>query len=258
MWEWREEAFNHLMEGSVMLAEDCSSFVGSGLNGEQTETALKAALATKLSAPLYSTYISTRIEILRLEEYFLTQNADDVDEVREQITEVNLEEQMEAAASLGRLNVPCSVQCLANIWGQISSRLNALFQSSTTSSEVTPEAAALLEEACLLITCLCHLLTDDNTGETPLIPITIIEACMKNDTTTMIMNMIHSIILLSKLGTRLHSGPFCLSTFQIRVFLSVFYLLNITYVLLNHGSSREDHLYGLFTAALIWTSLMRF
>lgn len=197
-WEWREEAWNHLMEGSVMISEDCTSFIGGGLNGDQREKALKEVLGAKLSAPLYSTYITTRIEMLRLEEHFLTKNADDVDEVREQITEVNLEEQMEAAASLGRLNVSSSIQCLTSIWGRISSRLHALFESTATSVDVSPDAAALLEEACLLITCLCHILTDDNSGETPLIPLTIIEACTNNDTTTLVVNMIHSVVQVAE------------------------------------------------------------
>ena len=199
-WEWREEAWNHILEGSVMLAEDSFTYTGEGIHGKQQAKALKLTLGTKLSMPLYSTYVTTRIEMSRLEEYFLTQNADDVDEVREQISELNLEEQMGAAACLGRLHLQAALQCLSNVWGQISSRLHTLFESSTTTtSEVTPDASALLEEACLLITCLCHLLTDDNVGETPLIPVAIIEACTESDeTTTMIVNMIRSVISLAE------------------------------------------------------------
>ena len=197
-WEWREEAWNHLLEGSVMIAEDERMFVVAKLDGEQKEKVLKDALASKLSAPLYTTYVTTRIEIARLEERFRTINADDVDEIREQISEVNLEEQMVAAACLGRLNVAYAIQCLTNIWGQMSPRLHVLFETSSPTGEMTPDAASLLEEACLFIICLCHLLTDDNTGETPLIPSTIVEACMIDETKAVIVNIIQSLISLAE------------------------------------------------------------
>merc|ERR1712012_1162174 len=49
---------------------------------------------------------------------------------------------------------------------------------------MTPEGAALLEEARLLIVCTCHLLTDDCTGETPIIPERVLDSCSKPSTTS--------------------------------------------------------------------------
>lgn len=207
-WLWRQDAFNQILEGAVILAEDSFLFMGEGTAGDARANAVKGLLSTNLSVPLYTTYVSTCIQISHLEEYYLTTNSDDVDEIREQISEMNLEEQMEAVAALGRLNIMASVDCLFKIWSEISPQLRALFDSSSNLHDITPEAAALLEKSCILVTCLCHLLTDDNSGETPLIPAAIIEASKDKQTLLMIIEMIHSIKSLAEYhATKIVENP---------------------------------------------------
>mmetsp|Transcript_839 Transcript_839/g.1941 ORF Transcript_839/g.1941 Transcript_839/m.1941 type:complete len:1304 (-) Transcript_839:31-3942(-) len=179
--EWRREALSHLLDAAVLLADDPWLLGGGG----DAARASEAALATYLS-PLYGTYISVRTRMASLEEHYATLNSEDLDEIREEISEVAAEEEMVAASSLGRLNVPAAVASLSALLNDCLPRLKTLFEAaigsvSTPEGGISPDAAALLEEARLLVVCITHLLTDDNVGEAPMIPEAIIRASRPDD-----------------------------------------------------------------------------
>lgn len=171
--EWRNEALSMILEAVCLLSED--HWLISIRHGNSQDV-VKNALSTSL-APLYHSYVTCRIEMAKMEEYYLTANAADLDEVREEITGASMEEEMTSACSLGRVNLASSLSCLATLFQSCMPQLHSLF--STESHNVSPEAAALLEEARLLIMCACHLLSDDACGETPLIPEAILNICSK-------------------------------------------------------------------------------
>jgi hypothetical protein len=56
-------------------------------------------------------------------------------------------------------------------------KLMAMFSGPPLGNEMTPDMAALMEEARMLIVCACHLLTDECMGETPAIPDALSKAC---------------------------------------------------------------------------------
>lgn len=171
--EWRDEALGMLLEAVCLLVED--HWLISRRPGNAQDAA-KSALSATL-APLYHSYVTCRIEMAKMEEYYLTANAADLDEVREEIAGVNIEEEMTSACSLGRVNLSSSLACLLKLFQSCMPRLQTLF--ATDGHNVSADAAALLEEARLLIMCVCHLLSDDSSGETPLIPEAIMNACSK-------------------------------------------------------------------------------
>ncbi len=147
-------------------------------NGNAQDLATQTMSSTL--PPLYITYVQCRIEMAKMEEYYVTANAADLDEVREEIASVRMEEEMTAASALGRLNLSSSLSCLASMLLQgCLPRLQTLFDSSSSESvnDVSPDAAALLEETRLVILCICHLLTDECSGEEPTIPERIVNAC---------------------------------------------------------------------------------
>jgi len=174
--EWRNEALGHLLDASVLLADDPWLLGGGG----DAALAAEAALASSLS-PLYGSYVTVRTKMARLEEYFASNNADDLDEVREEISEIATEEEMTSASSLGRLNVATSATSLTALLQECLPKLQSFYEAPADqvmkAGEISPDAAALLEEARLLIVCITHLLTDDNAGEMPMIPEAIIKAC---------------------------------------------------------------------------------
>jgi hypothetical protein len=171
--DWRNEAIGQLLEAVCLLSED--HWLLSSRAGNAQDTA-RNALASSL-APLYSSYVSCRIEMAKMEEFYLTANAAELDEVREEISGVSMDEEMNAASSLGRVHLPSSLSCLSSVFQSCVPKLQALFASDEQA--VTPDAAALLEEARLLILCTGHLLTDDCAGETPFIPEAILNSCVE-------------------------------------------------------------------------------
>ena len=171
--EWRNEALGMILEAVCLLTED--HWLISARPGNSQDIA-NNTLSTSL-APLYHSYVTCRIEMAKMEEYYLTTNAADLDEVREEIAGASMDEEMTSASSLGRVNVASSLSCLSTLLQSCMPQLKTLF--STDSHDVSPEAAALLEEARLLIMCTCHLLSDESSGETPLIPESILNACSK-------------------------------------------------------------------------------
>jgi hypothetical protein len=177
-YEWRDEALNMLLEAVVLLADD---YWLLGVRQGNAQDMALGAMSNALS-PFYSSYVSSRIEMAKMEEYYLTVNAAELDEVREEIAGASMEEEMTAACSLGRLNLSSSLTCLSTLFQNCLPQLQSLFGSEA--NDVTPAAAALLEEARLLIVCTCHLLTDDCSGETPIIPEGILNSCSQSSTTT--------------------------------------------------------------------------
>lgn len=169
--EWRDESINLLLEAIVLLADD--HWLLGKRQGNMQDLA-SIAMASAIS-PLYQSYVTSRIEMAKMEEHYITVNAADLDEIREEIVGTAFEEELTAASSLGRINILSSLSCLSSLFQVCLPRLQELFNIEAT--DVTPEAAVLLEEARVLIMCICHLLTDDSIGETPLIPEGILDAC---------------------------------------------------------------------------------
>jgi hypothetical protein len=176
--EWREEALTVLLEGIVLLCGD-PWLLYSG--SEESRRAAQAALATTLG-PLYAEFVVCRTRMARLEERYLTAHEEELDEVREEIFAVDLEEEMTSLSLVGRLDLLASLSCLSSLFQQVLPQVQSLWEGNIGS--ITPEAAGLLEDSRLLTMYIGHLLTDDNVGETPVVPDTIIVACKNGDTVT--------------------------------------------------------------------------
>lgn len=193
--EWREEALALILEGCVLLSDD-PWLLYSG--NEESRKQAQLALASTL-APLYSAFITCRIKMARAEEHYLTANATELDEVREEISATDLEEEMASVASLGRLNLSTSLECLSALFQPVLTNLQTLWGAAQV-TEVNPVGAALLEETRLLSLSLGHLLTDDNAGETPVIPECIIMSCQGASTSTeAIRAAVQSIMTLAQI-----------------------------------------------------------
>ena len=126
-------------------------------------------------ASIYPNTVENRIKMSRAEERFYTAEGKDLDEVRESISAADLTDQIVNVSSIGRMNLSTSISCLEVEISKVLGNLRLLFDSN--SPTVTPDAAALLEEARLLVLFVGHLLTDEPNGETPLIPESILRAC---------------------------------------------------------------------------------
>ena len=173
--EWRDEALTLLVEGIVLLCSD-PWLLYSG--SEDSRKAAQAALATTLG-PLYTEFVTCRTKMAYLEETYLMANETDLDEVREEIYAVDMEEEMTSLAAMGRLDLQASLSCLSAFFGQMVPQLQALWDSPTTNA-VTAEAAGILEQSRLVTLYIGHLLTDENAGETRVIPDAIISTCQDN------------------------------------------------------------------------------
>ena len=171
--EWKYEAVSQILQCSEAMADDYWLISGDAKTATEN-------LANLLS-PLYGHYITCRVRMSSLEEHYLTQQGEDLDEIREEIWAFGLEEEMVSAASLGRLNISASLTTLGGMFQQCVPRLMSLFEGAGNGSEMTAAKAALLEEARMLIICACHLLTDECEGETPSIPDAVCNACHNGD-----------------------------------------------------------------------------
>ena len=169
--EWREEALAVLVEGLVLMCGD-PWLLYSG--SEEFRRSAQGTLAQTLG-PLYVDFIKCRTQMARLEEMYIMAHETELDEVREEIFAVDLEEEMTALAQLGRLDLHASINCLVNLFQQIMPQVQHFWDGNV--GVVTPEAAGLLEEARLVTVYVGHLLTDDNEGETPVIPDSVLAAC---------------------------------------------------------------------------------
>ena len=176
--EWIEEALALLLEGIVLLCGD-PWLLYSG--SEEARKAAQAELATTLG-PLYSEFVLCRTRMARLEEQYLTAHEEELDEVREEIFAIDLEDEMTSLSLVGRLDLQAALSCLSSLFQQVLPPLQSLWEG--TVGTITPEAAGILEDSRLLTMYIGHLLTDDNTGETPVIPDTIIVACQNGEAVT--------------------------------------------------------------------------
>jgi len=199
--EWREEALDCLLEGIVLLSDDHWILSESGKSAAQS--------LSMYLAPLYGSYICCRVNMAKLEEHCICESAEstpssaaDLDALREDISAFYLEEQMTAASSLGRLNVRASLQGLSALLNDCLPKLRAFFDGGAVGAGVgavvSPDGAALLEEARLLVISVCHFLTDDDcSGETPLIPESIVGAC-GDDLRQVLMDVVSPLLSLAE------------------------------------------------------------
>lgn len=176
--DWREEGLRLILEGLVILCGD-SWLLYSG--SEDFRTSARAALGRSLG-PLYVDFVTCRMKMSRLEEMFYMANETELDEVREEISAVDLEEEMASLANVGRLSLGDALGCLSARFQQLIPQIQSLWEGSVV--VVTPEAVGLLEESRLVTMYVGHLLTDDNEGETPVIPDTVFAACQQNESIT--------------------------------------------------------------------------
>ena len=194
--EWREEALTLLLDGTVLLCEDPWLFYS---NKEEERKAAQQALSSTLG-PLYNAFVTCRIRMARLEEHYLTAHAAELDEVREEISAMDLEEEMASVAVVARLSLADGLNCLSALFQSALPQVHSLWETSGQGGDVTPEGAACLEEIRLLIKCVGHLLTDDNTGESPVIPEAIVMACQGNNAVTLaISSAVQTIMSLAEL-----------------------------------------------------------
>ena len=172
--EWREEALALLLEGVVLLSGD-PWLLYSGT--EDSRLVAQSELSTIL-APLYAEFVTCRTRMARWEEHYLMTQETDLDEVGEEIVAVNLEDEMASLSNVGRLDLSASLSCLSGLFRQLVPQLQTLWEGSSGATHaMSPDAAGLLEESRLVTMYIGHLLTDDNAGETPVIPDSIIIAC---------------------------------------------------------------------------------
>ena len=194
-FEWQEEGFNYILDSVVFMTEEVMSMV---YRGDSEANKLISIFSTTL-APLYSEYILNRIQKSCLEEMYYVSNAAELDEIREDIFAAGLEEQMISAASLGRLTLGKSLSCINAKLQSCLPQLISLFQCSDVGDEISTDAAALLEEVRLIIVSALHLLTDDSSGETPLVPQSVIMSCFADETVcNELTGLISSFMTLAK------------------------------------------------------------
>jgi len=171
--DWKNDAIAQILQCSEAMAGDY--WLAGGSDSQEAKAACES-LAVSL-APLYGVHCACRVRMASLEEHYLVREHAELDEAREEISATALEEEMAAAASLGRFNILASMKALSEMFHECMPRLKTLFGSAGVGGELNAEMAALLEEARMLIVCACHLLTDECEGETPAIPESVIHAC---------------------------------------------------------------------------------
>jgi CRM1 C terminal len=178
-FEGRQEALNSLLDSVVLLSSDpWLLFSGTEASRQQAQQ----QLSTLLGRPLYHAYCTCRIKMAAMEEHYLVRCETELDEVREDISAALLEDEVESISAVGRLNLNAAMECLSALHAQTMPRLQALWAGESSSNNsslpmLTPENAALLEEARLLILFISQLLTDENEGESPAIPQAVLSAC---------------------------------------------------------------------------------
>ncbi|CAB9509093.1 Exportin-4 [Seminavis robusta] len=177
----REDVLQALLEAVVAVSGD--PWLWYSGDTEQRSWA-RQAMGQSLG-PLFGIWIQGRMQLAGWEEHYLCSHAnDDVDEDFEYISAVQLEEEMELLSVLGRVHVQGSIQSLSSLFQQTIPQLQGQWNAPLSAAGVSPELAALLEQARLLTLYIGHLLTDDNSGETPVIPDTVAIACREEDEAT--------------------------------------------------------------------------
>jgi hypothetical protein len=174
----REECLALLLECTVLVCGDpYLLYTGSSAD----RRALRHALALVLG-PLYQGFVQCRTRMASLEEYYIVAHEAELDEIREEIVASSLVDEMEAVATAGRLDLSSALACLSALFNDTRPQLQALWVGG--SNIVTAETAALLEQTRLLTMYITHLLTDDNTGESPAIPESVLSAAAEQDSIT--------------------------------------------------------------------------
>jgi hypothetical protein len=195
--EEREDVLSVLLEAVVAVSGDPWLWYGN----EEQRTWARQLMGHSLG-PLYGIWAHGRMQLAGLEEHYLvgSHSNDNVEEEYEHISDVRLEEEMESLSTLGRIHVQGSIQSLSNLFQQTIPQLQAHWNAPPTDAGVSPDLAALLEQARLLTLYIGHLLTDDNTGETPVIPDTVAIACREEDDATIptIVSAIEALISLAQ------------------------------------------------------------
>ena len=172
-YDWRESVIEIVIDCGVTLCGDpWLLYTGTDETRQQAQESLSHVLG-----PLYEGFVRCRTKMAALEEHYQVSRDEDLDELQEEILESSLEEELTAVSTLGRLNLSAALACMSSLFGETMPRLQSLWEGS---GEVTAEIAALLEEARLLTLYVCHLLTDDNKGESAAIPDAIVMACQRN------------------------------------------------------------------------------
>jgi hypothetical protein len=175
--EWREEALGLLLDCTVQLCGDpWLLYSGTEAARKNAQVSLSAVLG-----PLYEGFVRCRTRMASLEEHYLVTNEADLDEVGEEILAIDMEEEMASVSTLGRLNLSAAISCLSALFSQTMPQLQSLWEGD---GQVTPETAALLEQARLLTMYVAQLLTDDNAGESPAIPDAVVMACQEDESLT--------------------------------------------------------------------------
>jgi len=176
--EWREEALSVLvMDCTVLLASDpWLMYSGS----EVTRRQAQKHLASLILGPLYSGMVACRTRMAALEEHYLVSHHAELDEDKEDILASDQKEEMEGISTVGRLDLATALASLAERHAHTMPRLQALWGEGNGQNVITAETAALLEEARLLTLYVSHLLTDDNKGEAPEIPLSVMQACQED------------------------------------------------------------------------------
>ena len=192
-FQWRDDALNFILEGANALLQDPWLQRHSGC-------AVDHAIAQAFS-PLYSTYMTCRVKISRIEESYMTANEEDLDEIREEISSQEVEEQMIAISMVGRVDLQRSVACLSSMLHECAPRLQMMFESTvpTATGNLSPDCAAVLEQARMIVVGITHLLTDDSVGETPMIPEAILMECQVDGATTeAVQSLVHLCMSLAE------------------------------------------------------------
>lgn len=201
---WRKEALSFLLEGVVLLCGD-HWLLYSGT--EETRLHARHSLSNALS-PLYKGFVTYRVQMAKLEEFYLTVNAAELDEDKEDISATDSQEDMSSEAIIGRLNLRESIAFLFSKFDLLHPQLSAMWDAKVQ-TEISPESAALLEEVRVLTLCIGHLLTDENAGETSVIPEPIVMACRAgSDEIESIRNSVQSILSMAEhQATKISHNP---------------------------------------------------
>ena len=174
-----------VLECTTWLCEDpmlttlALSTTNSNTSDLQRRHLTQQSLATVLG-PLYVQIIQTRLAQAEWEELHPDDsNADDTNLLEhEALEEIHIQDEMEAVASIGRLDLGSAVSCLSSCCASLP--LRAVWEQPTT-AEVTPQSAAVLEKTRLLVLYATHLLTDTDEGESPSIPMAVMARCREEN-----------------------------------------------------------------------------
>ncbi|GKY91424.1 hypothetical protein MPSEU_000114700 [Mayamaea pseudoterrestris] len=168
-YDWREGIISIVVECGVTLCGDpWLLYTGTDESRQHACESLSQVLG-----PLYEAFVSCRTKMAAIEEHYQVTHEEDLDELKEDILEGSMDEELTAVSSMGRLNLSLALACLSARFGETMPKLQAFWEGT---GNVSAEIAALLEEARMLSMFACHLLTDENKGEKAAIPDAIVIA----------------------------------------------------------------------------------